>query len=79
MADSSRITDDSGAACFRIEPTTREPETESRPVQAPRGREVMAGALIDACGLATLMSEGETESPEEVRSQRRRCLPNVDE
>jgi hypothetical protein len=27
----------------------------------------------------TLMPEEETESPEEVRSQRRRSLPNVDE
>jgi hypothetical protein len=39
----------------------------------------MAGALIDACGLATLTPEEETESPGEVRSQRRLCLPSVDE
>jgi hypothetical protein len=70
-----------GSACFRIEPTTREPESESRPVQEwlRATAKCIVGALIDACGLATLMSEGETESPEEVRSQRRRCLPNVDE
>jgi hypothetical protein len=38
----------------------------------------MAGALIDACGLATLTPEEETGSPGEVRSQRRLCLPSVD-
>ena len=37
------------------------------------------GSFIDPCGLGTLMPEEETESPEEVRSQRRRSLPNVDE
>ena len=36
-------------------------------------------SFIDPCGLGTLMPEEETESPEEVRSQRRRSLPNVDE
>ena len=39
----------------------------------------MAGALIDARGLATLTPEEETENPGEVRSQRRLCLPSVDE
>ena len=37
------------------------------------------GNFIDPRGLGTLMPEEETESPEEVRSQRRRPLPNVDE
>ena len=41
--------------------------------------ELHGGSFIDPCGLGTLMPEEETESPEEVRSQRRRSLPNVDE
>ena len=36
-------------------------------------------SFIDPCGLGTLMPEEEPESPEEVRSQRRCSLPNVDE
>jgi hypothetical protein len=39
----------------------------------------LAGAFIDACGFATLMPEEEPESPGEVRSQSKRCLPSVDE
>jgi hypothetical protein len=39
----------------------------------------MAGALIDACGLATLTPQEETESPGEARSRRRLCLLSVDE
>ena len=35
--------------------------------------------FIVPSGLGALMPEEETESPEEVRSQRRRSLPNVDE
>ncbi len=35
--------------------------------------------FIDPCGLGALMPEEETESQEEVRSQRRRSLPNGDE
>jgi hypothetical protein len=38
-----------------------------------------AGAFIDAFGFATLMPEEEPESPGEVRSQSKRCLPSVDE
>ena len=41
--------------------------------------EFHGGSFIDPCGLGALMPEEETESPEEVRSQRRRSLPNVDE
>ena len=41
--------------------------------------ELHCGALIDACGLATLMPEEETGSPGEVRSQWRRCLLIVGE
>ena len=44
-----------------------------------RSCELHRGSFIDPCGLGTLMPEEETESPEEVRSQRRRSLPNVDE
>jgi hypothetical protein len=43
------------------------------------GCELHGGSFIDLCGLGTLMPEEETESPEEVRSQCRRSLPNVDE
>ena len=39
----------------------------------------LPGAFIDACGFATLMPEEEPESPGEVRSQSKRCLPSVDE
>jgi hypothetical protein len=39
----------------------------------------VAGAFTDACGLANLTPEEEPESPAEVRSQRKRCLPSVDE
>ena len=46
---------------------------------APQLRTAWLGSFIDPCGLGTLMPEEETESPEEVRSQRRRSLPNVDE
>jgi len=56
------------------------PEPESWPVQESlRSCELHGGSFIDPCGLGTLMPEEETESPEEVRSQRRRSLPNVDE
>jgi hypothetical protein len=44
-----------------------------------RSCELHGGSFIDPCGLGTLIPEEETESPEEVRSQRRRSLPNVDE
>ena len=57
-----------------------EPEAESCPVREwLRSCELHGGSFIDPCGLGTLMPEEETESPEEVRSQRRRYLPNVDE
>ena len=36
-------------------------------------------SFINLCGLGTLMPAEEPESPEEVHSQRRRSLPNVDE
>ena len=39
----------------------------------------LAGAFIDAGGFATPMPEEEPESPGEVRSQSKRCLPSVDE
>jgi hypothetical protein len=56
------------------------PEPESWPVQEwLRSCELHGGSFIDPCGLGTLVPEEETESPEEVRSQRRRSLPNVDE
>jgi len=45
----------------------------------PRLRSCVAGAFTDACGLANLTPEEEPESPAEVRSQRKRCLPSVDE
>ena len=68
---------------FRINsltPMTPEPEAESCPVREWLRRcELHGGSFIDPCGLGTLMPEEETESPEEVRSQRRRSLPNVDE
>ena len=68
---------------FRINsltPMTPEPEAESCPVREwLRSCELHGGSFIDPCGLGTLMPEEETESPEEVRSQRRRSLPNVDE
>ena len=55
-------------------------ESESCPVREwLRSCELHGGSFIDPCGLGTLMPEEETESPEEVRSQRRRYLPNVDE
>lgn len=37
------------------------------------------GSFIDPCGLGALMPEEEPESPEEVRSQCKRCLQSVDE
>ena len=46
---------------------------------APQLRTAWRQSFIDPCGLGTLMPEEETESQEEVRSQRRRSLPNVDE
>ena len=59
---------------------TPEPEAESRSVREwLRSCELHGGSFIDPCGLGTLMPEEEPESPEEVRSQRRRSLPNVDE
>ena len=68
---------------FRINsltPMTPEPEAESCPVREwLRSCELHGGSFIDPCGLGTLMPEEETESPEEVRSQRRRSLPNADE
>jgi len=68
---------------FRINsltPMTPEREAESCPVREWLRRcELHGGSFIDPCGLGTLMPEEETESPEEVRSQRRRSLPNVDE
>jgi hypothetical protein len=67
---------------FRINsltPMTPEPEAESRPVREWLRSCEHGGSFIDPCGLGTLMPEEETESPEEVRSQRRRSLPNVDE
>jgi hypothetical protein len=68
---------------FRINsltPMTPEPEAESCPVREwLRSCELHGESFIDPCGLGTLMPEEETESPEEVRSQRRRSLPNVDE
>jgi len=68
---------------FRINsltPMTPEPEAESCPVREwLRSCELHGGSFIDPCGLGALMPEEETESPEEVRSQRRRSLPNVDE
>jgi hypothetical protein len=60
--------------------TPMTPEAESCPVREwLRSCELHGGSFIDPCGLGTLMPEEETESPEEVRSQRRRSLPNVDE
>jgi hypothetical protein len=41
--------------------------------------ELHGGSFIAPCRLETLMPEEETESPEEVRSQRRRSPPTVDE
>ena len=66
---------------FRINSLTpMTPEAESRPLREwLRSCELHGGSFIDPCGLGTLMPEEETESPEEVRSQRRRPLPNVDE
>jgi hypothetical protein len=66
---------------FRINSLTpMTPEAESSPVREwLRSCELHGGSFIDPCGLGTLMPEEETESPEEVRSQRRRSLPNVDE
>ncbi len=46
---------------------------------APRLRTAWLEPVIDACGLATLTPQEETESPGEFRSQRRLCLPSVDE
>ena len=63
-----------------LTPMTPEPEAESCPVREwLRSCELHGGSFIDPCGLGALMPEEETESPEEVRSQRRRSLPNVDE
>ena len=63
-----------------LTPMTPEPEAESCPVREwLRSCELHGGSFIYPCGLGTLMPEEETESPEEVRSQRRRPLPNVDE
>ena len=45
----------------------------------PPAASCVAGAFTDACGLANLTPEEEPESPAEVRSQRKRCLPSVDE
>jgi hypothetical protein len=68
---------------FRINsltPMTPEPEAESCPLREwLRSCELHGGSFIDPCGLGALMPGEETESPEEVRSQRRRSLPNVDE
>jgi hypothetical protein len=66
---------------FRINSLTpMTPEAESCPLREwLRSCELHGGSFIDPCGLGTLMPEEETESPEEVRSQRRRSLPNVDE
>jgi hypothetical protein len=45
------------------------PEPDSCLVREwPPSRELHGGSFIDPCGLATLMPEEETESPEEVRS-----------
>ena len=62
-------------------PPTPAPLAESRSVQEwlSRGCDCLAGAFIDARGFATLMPEQEPESPGEVRSQSKRCLPSVDE
>ena len=61
-------------------PMIRELEAESRGVQEWLPAETcISGALIDARGLAAVMPEEEPESPGGVRSQRRRCLPSVDE
>ena len=63
-----------------LTPMTPEPEAESCPVRGwLRSCELHGRSFIDHCGLGHLMREEETESPEEVRSQRRRSLPNVDE
>jgi len=68
---------------FRINsltPMTPEPEAESCPVREwLRSCELHGGSFIDLRGLGALMPEEEPESPEEVRSQRRRSLPNADE
>jgi hypothetical protein len=45
---------------------------------APAANSVV-GAFTDASGLANLTPEEEPESPAEVRSQRERRLPSVDE
>src|SRR5580700_3764583 len=60
--------------------TPMTPEAESCPVREWLRRcELHGGSFIDRCGLGTLMPEEEPESPEEVRSQCRRSLPNADE
>ena len=64
---------------MRADTHCREPEAGALFRNGSTAANCMAGALIDACGLATLMPEEETESPGEVRSQRRRCLSSVDE
>ena len=61
-------------------PPAPAPLAESRSVQEwLRSCELHGGSFIDPCGLGALMPEEETGSPEEVRSQSKRCLPSVDE
>ena len=88
MADISNSMDHNAVSLPRFKefrmnsltPMTPELEAESGPVRESLRRcQLHGGSFIDPCGLATLMPEEETESPEEVRSQRRRSLPNVDE
>jgi len=58
----------------------RELEAESRGVQERLSAEnCLTGTLTDAGVWAAIMPEAETESLGGVRSQRRRCLPSVDE